>query len=227
MAKHHRELIEFLQNNHFKADCSQCGTPFKLKDTMLFPIDEFTPKAMEKMNEIKEALKDRKLSLQQLTAKKKQRIATTTKSVNMGFILERLAPVLEQFRFNKNDCRSLFDPIDYVIFDGLHKNGKVQKIFFIDISGTGVIRLRQTDQVALPESLRLASDPKDSGEVVQLLENSTLWSMLLLLRFQLANGSVKSVIICPDSLDEGSFRALSTACRWIAGQNSVARMSSR
>jgi len=102
-----------------------------------------------------------------------------------------------------------------------------RKIFFIDISGTGVIRLRQTDQVALPESPRLLSEPQDSGEVVQLLGNSTLWSMLLLLRFQLANGSVKSVIICPDSLDEGSFRALSTACRWIAGQNSVARMSSR
>ena len=104
---------------------------------------------------------------------------------------------------------------------------RIRKIFFIDISGTGVIHLRQTDQVVLPESPRLISDPQASGEVVQLLGNSTLWSMLLLLRFQLANGSVKSVIICPDSLDEGSFRALSTACRWIAGQNSVARMSSR
>jgi len=102
-----------------------------------------------------------------------------------------------------------------------------RKIFFIDISGTGVIRLRQTDQVALPESPELLSDPQDSGEVVQLLGNSTLWSMLLLLRFQLANGSVKSVIICPDSLDEVAFRTLSTACRWIAGQNTATSMSLR
>lgn len=137
MAKQHKELIEFLQTNNFKADCSQCGTAFKLSDTVLFPIDEFTPEAKEKMNEIKEELKARKLTLQQLTAKKRQKIETTTQSVNIGFMLERLAPVLEQFRFNKNDCRSLFDPIDYVIFDGLHKNGKVQKIFFIDIKSGG------------------------------------------------------------------------------------------
>ena len=137
MAKHHQELIAFLQKNNFKADCSQCSTPFQLKDAVLFPIDEFTKEAKEKMSEIKEDLKERKLTLQQLTAKKKQKIENTTQSVNMGFILERLAPVLEEFRFNKNDCRSLFDPIDYVIFDGLHKNGKVQKIFFIDIKSGG------------------------------------------------------------------------------------------
>ena len=145
MAKQHQELIAFLQNNNFKADCSQCGTPFKLKDAVLFLIDELTPESKAKMAEIKEALKERKLSLQQLTAKKKQKIETTTQSVNMGFILERLAPVLEQFRFNKNDCRSLFDPIDYVIFDGLHKNGKVQKIFFIDIK-SGAAKLKKNQK---------------------------------------------------------------------------------
>jgi predicted Holliday junction resolvase-like endonuclease len=116
-----------------------------LKDAVLFPIDEFTPESKAKMAEIKEALKERKLSLQQLTSKKKQKIETTTQSVNMGFILERLAPVLEQFRFNKNDCRSVFDPIDYVIFDGLHKKGKVEKIFFIDIK-SGAAKLKKNQK---------------------------------------------------------------------------------
>jgi predicted Holliday junction resolvase-like endonuclease len=145
MAKQHQELIEFLQNNNFKADCSQCGTPFHLIDAVLFPIDEFTPESKAKMIEIKEALKERKLSLQQLTAKKKLKIENTTQSVNIGFILERLAPVLEQFRFNKNDCRSVFDPIDYVIFDGLHKKGKVEKIFFIDIK-SGAAKLKKNQK---------------------------------------------------------------------------------
>ena len=145
MAKQHQELIEFLQKNNFKADCSQCGSPFQLKDAVLFPIDEFTPEAKEMIDEIKENLKQRKLTLQELTSKKKQKIQNTTKSVNMGFILERLTPVLEQFRFNKNDCRSLFDPIDYVIFDGLHKNGKVQKIFFIDIK-SGAAKLKKNQK---------------------------------------------------------------------------------
>lgn len=36
-------------------------------------------------------------------------------------------------RFDKNDCRSLFDQIDYVIFEGVNKTGNVQRIIFTDI----------------------------------------------------------------------------------------------
>ncbi|NJE06902.1 hypothetical protein E3E36_12320, partial [Thermococcus sp. M36] len=51
------------------------------------------------------------------------------------------APTFKTFRFEHNDCRSLFDPIDYVIFEGLHKKGKVEKIIFTDIK-TGAARLK-------------------------------------------------------------------------------------
>ncbi len=40
---------------------------------------------------------------------------------------------MKDFCFEKNDCRSLFDPIDYVIFEGLTQKGKVSKILFVDI----------------------------------------------------------------------------------------------
>ena len=62
------------------------------------------------------------------------------KAINLGFLLERLAPTLDDFTFNKNDCRSIFDPIDYVIFEGLNKKQRVDKIVFVDIK-TGGARL--------------------------------------------------------------------------------------
>ncbi|MEI7580025.1 MAG: Holliday junction resolvase-like protein [bacterium] len=151
MAKQHRELIEFLQQNNFKADCAQCGSAFFIKDAPLFPIDEFTPEAKELFTELKVALKERKAELKQRTLKTKQKVETTTKSVNIGFILERLAPVLESFPFERNDCRSLFDPIDYVIFEGLHNTGKVQKIFFVDIK-SGAAKLKK-NQKAIKEAI--------------------------------------------------------------------------
>ena len=101
---------------------------------------------------------------------------------------------------------------------------RYRKIFFIDISGNGVIHLRQTDQVAIPEPVQCIHNPQDRGELVQLHRDSTLWSMLLLLRFQSANGYVRSVIVLPDSLNEASFRKLYIACHWIAGKNPVTDM---
>ena len=144
MAQSHQDLINFLQQNGFKANCPTCGEGIKLKDASLFSVDNFNAKAKQLLNEKKEELKIQREAISKKKSSTQQRVETTTNSVNMGFILERLAPVLEHFPFDKNDCRSLFDPIDYVIFEGLQKTGKVQKIFFVDIkSGKAKLKANQ------------------------------------------------------------------------------------
>ena len=144
MAQSHQDLINFLQQNGFKANCPTCGEGIKLKDSSLFSVDNFNAQAKQLLNEKKEELKIQREAISKKKSSTQQRIETTTNSVNMGFILERLAPVLEHFPFDKNDCRSLFDPIDYVIFEGLQKTGKVQKIFFVDIkSGKAKLKANQ------------------------------------------------------------------------------------
>jgi predicted Holliday junction resolvase-like endonuclease len=144
MAQSHQDLINFLQQNGFKANCPTCGEGIKLKDSSLFSLDNFNAQAKQLLNEKKEELKIQREEINKKKAATQKRVETTTGSVNMGFILERLAPVLEHFPFDKNDCRSLFDPIDYVIFEGLQKTGKVQKIFFVDIkSGKAKLKPNQ------------------------------------------------------------------------------------
>ena len=144
MAQSHQDLINFLQQNGFKANCPSCGEGIQLKDASLFSVDNFNAQAKQLLNEKKEELKIQREAISKKKSSTQQRIETTTNSVNMGFILERLAPVLEHFPFDKNDCRSLFDPIDYVIFEGLQKTGKVQKIFFVDIkSGKAKLKANQ------------------------------------------------------------------------------------
>ena len=151
MAKEIEQIIEFLKKNNFKAECANCGDSFSLKDSPMFSVEQFTPEAKELLNEKKNFLKERKKELLQRTSKTTQKVETTTQSVNIGFILERLAPALDKFPFDKNDCRSLFDPIDYVIFEGLNKTGEVQKIFFVDIK-TGDARLKK-NQRAIKEKI--------------------------------------------------------------------------
>ena len=140
-----QQLITFLKKNRFKAVCSNCNEAFELSKVPLFDATQFTPEAAQLLAEKKAALKELKQELRATTAKTKQKVGTTTRSVNMGFMLERLAPVLEAFPFDRNDCRSLFDPIDYVIFEGLNKTGKVQKIFFVDIK-SGEARLKKNQK---------------------------------------------------------------------------------
>ena len=92
------------------------------------------------------------------------------------------------------------------------------KSFVIDISGTGVIRLHHTGQVAADAGHSVSNDQQDS-EVVQLLKDSTLWSSMMLLRLRMANGQVVVIPVLSDAMSADSFRHLSIACRWIIRQD--------
>jgi predicted Holliday junction resolvase-like endonuclease len=137
--------IRALETKGFYAECPCCGEPILLKEAGLFYLGEFTQEAEELYKRRLAQIKEHEDELQ----KKRKRIDQTSqvgaKAVNIGFVLERIAPALKDFRFERNDCRSLFDPIDYVIFEGLSKKFAVDRIVFVDIK-TGGARLKPTQR---------------------------------------------------------------------------------
>jgi predicted Holliday junction resolvase-like endonuclease len=136
----HKEIIETLHKGNFYADCPCCGSEIPLRKTGLFANDNFSNQALNIYEEQLELIRERKNELKELRDKGATKSGIGAKSINIGFILERIAPTMKRFRFNHNDCRSLFDPIDYIIFEGLTTKGRYDKIFFVDIK-TGKARL--------------------------------------------------------------------------------------
>lgn len=113
-----------------------------LADAGLFFLHEFTDAAQEIYERRKSELSERARDLRERRKKILKGSEVGARAVNLAFILERLAPAIQGFGFERNDCRSLFDPIDYVIFDGLSRRGAVDCILFVDIK-TGKARLQQ------------------------------------------------------------------------------------
>jgi toxin CptA len=68
----------------------------------------------------------------------------------------------------------------------------------LDISGVGQVRLTVYQQ---------------TGAVVRLLDGSTLWPGLLLLRLRGDDGRVRVLAVLPDSVARAERRALALACR--------------
>jgi len=56
-----------------------------------------------------------------------------SKSTMGGRVLERLIPPLRSFGHDPRDVRAMFDPIDYVLFNGLTTRGSVDEILFIEV----------------------------------------------------------------------------------------------
>lgn len=137
--KEAEKLISTLEANRFYAECPcpDCGEHFLLKDAGLFYLDDFSSEAEELYRQQLEELKKRKMHYRKLRKMIPERSKIGAKAVNIGSILERIAPSLKMFPFDRNDCRSLFDPIDYIVFEDLSKKSIVNKIVFIEIKTGG------------------------------------------------------------------------------------------
>ena len=134
------ETLDALNNGKFHIECPSCAEEIKLSEAGLFHLNNFTPEAKDVYKRMLENQKERRAKLKEKKANIPIKSEVGAKAINLGFLLERLAPTLDDFTFNKNDCRSMFDPIDYVIFEGLNKKQSVDKIVFVDIK-TGGARL--------------------------------------------------------------------------------------
>jgi predicted Holliday junction resolvase-like endonuclease len=145
LTKEAKEIIRTLEENNFYVECPCCGEPILLKDAGLFYLDDFSPDAeklyQQKLQECK--IREKEIREERKAISRRSETATTT--INIGFILERIAPSMESFPFNHNDCRSLFEPIDYVIFEGLNKKNSVGKILFTEIK-TGKANLTKKEK---------------------------------------------------------------------------------
>jgi len=141
-----KEIIRTLKDDGFYAECVCCEETVLLRDCDLFYLDDFSEKGREIFERYWSELDERKSEL----FKRRRHISQSSEvgafATNTGLILERLAPSLSTFRHECSDCRSLFDPIDYVIFEGLCQKGVVSRIIFADIkTGSGSLSRRQRE----------------------------------------------------------------------------------
>lgn len=87
-------------------------------------------------------IKQLKLDYKRVVERYTSLAAKKSIEVNIGKIIEEIVPALPAFPYKSADCRSLLDPIDYMVFDGLAKNGYFSQIHFLEIK-TGHARLNE------------------------------------------------------------------------------------
>ncbi len=155
--KEAKDIITTLNKGNFYCDCPcGCGEEIKLNDTDLFYLDDFSEKGAEAYKDLLSNLKEQRTEIRNRENILKSKRQMAAKAVNFGFISERIAPALPQFPFAHKDCRSLFEPIDYVIFEGLNKGDNVTKIIFTEIkTGSAKLNGHQKEIKALVENKKV------------------------------------------------------------------------
>ena len=132
-----KNVINTLLEDGFFVECPCCKDSIPLDQCGLFALDDFTPAALAIYEQYKQSLENREAKLLQRREKFGEESESLARATNLGLLWERLAPSLSGFRFQCGDCRSLFDPIDYLIFEDLCRTGSVSRIIFAEIKTGG------------------------------------------------------------------------------------------
>ena len=144
----HKIIQQLVSIPGLKIECALCHQEFSIKRAKLFSMYDTYPAAIQKIllerlefaNALKGELKERKKLLTENKKKKPEKIAISTLASNFGQISEQILPAFLTFPYKQNECRILLKPIDYIVFAGLSRKGRVEAIKFVDVK-TGDSRL--------------------------------------------------------------------------------------
>lgn len=136
------KLIDQLQRSRkLHGTCPCCDEDFRLSDAVLFHArGPYPEEAQDVLHERQNDLKEGRAALRERRKAITDRSQVGARSVNIGKIVEKIAPTFPTFSFSPRDCRALFEPIDYVAFPGLDKKRKVEAICLMDVK-SGSARL--------------------------------------------------------------------------------------
>lgn len=144
----HKIIQQLVSIAGLKIECPHCTEEFSIKRAKLFSMYDRYPPLVQKIirerfesaDGLKDALKDRKKLLATNKKQKPEKITASAQGSNFGKIAEQIVPAFLGFPYKQNECRPLFEPIDYIIFTGLSEKGRVEAIKFVDVK-TGDGRL--------------------------------------------------------------------------------------
>jgi predicted Holliday junction resolvase-like endonuclease len=83
-------------------------------------------------NRVREILRSN-TEVQALIREASKAAVLRSRATLLGRLLERVAPCFRRFPYDPRDMRSICDPVDYVLFDGLTVERQVRQITFIEV----------------------------------------------------------------------------------------------
>lgn len=111
-----------------------CEKTFALKQAKLFDATKQAPDyAKAYISSQRAGLKESLAQLKRDKAELNRSSFTAAESGGVGQIVQMLSPSLPGFPLAPQDCRAIFEPIDYVGFKGLTVSGRVDALVFVEV----------------------------------------------------------------------------------------------
>lgn len=134
------DLLLFLkESRHIFSVCPECVAVHRLSQLQLSAKGRYKPDWMDEIELEKGKLSERMEKLEERAREFRTQAKEHAERRELPRLLRRVAPVFVKQRIDPRDVRTLFDPVEFVIFEGMNSNDGVRGVTFVQIGGSSAI----------------------------------------------------------------------------------------
>lgn len=145
-----KRLVIFKEFQSILVVCPGCGEMHRLSELSLSYRGRIRHTWLDKLREnedrivrARDRFEEKRSEIRALAQKKAHRTA----SKQIPKLLKKCVPVIASHKYYPQDIKTLFDPIDFVVFDGMNQKDEVKKVILFD--GPAHNRRRETIQKSI------------------------------------------------------------------------------
>ena len=154
-----------IQRNIFGV-CPHCQELFRLSDIKISYRKKFARDWYGNLEKQEEKIDDERMNLEETLAAIREKAQELARQRHLPRMLRQVDPVFTPLGYYPQDVKAVFDPMDFVIFDGMNRAGKVKRIVFMDEYNTDerIRRIQSSIENAISkerygfQSIRLTKD---------------------------------------------------------------------
>lgn len=127
------------ESRHIFSVCPECLAVHRLSQLQLSSKGRYKPDWMDEIEQEMGKLSGRMEKLEERAREFRMQAKERAERTELPRLLNRVAPVFVKQRIDPRDVRTLFHPVEFVIFEGMNSESGVRGVTFIQIGGPSAI----------------------------------------------------------------------------------------
>lgn len=126
-------MLFIRESRHIFSVCPVCGIVHRLNDLQIAREGKYPPDWLDKIDQKHDRLVMR---LEELEAKRKeyQKAAIErAEAVELPRLLKKVAPSFVKWKTDPRDVRTIFNPVEFIVFDGMNSQDGVQSVSLVHL----------------------------------------------------------------------------------------------
>ena len=127
------ELLGFLrEQRHIFGCCPCCQQIFRLSDSRISYRTTYKPDWMDDLDDKLMKEEEKKAKFEEKRKELRDKAIDEERKKRLPILLNRAVPMFAKRHVNPQDVKTLFDPIDFVVFDGMNMDETVKRVLLLD-----------------------------------------------------------------------------------------------